>query len=45
MGHELVALATRDDAEEFLRDHGGDRILRFGDVTRPLLEKLDQAAF
>ena len=41
MGHELVPLATRADAEEFLRDHRGRRILRFDEVDRPWLERLD----
>jgi nitrous oxide reductase accessory protein NosL len=42
MGHELVPLATREDAEEFLRDHKGKRIIRFEDVTLELLRNLDQ---
>jgi nitrous oxide reductase accessory protein NosL len=42
MGHELVPLATRADAEEFARDHGGKALLRFPDVDRPLLERLDR---
>jgi nitrous oxide reductase accessory protein NosL len=42
MGHELVPLATREDAEEFLRDHKGKRIIRFDDVTLELLRNLDQ---
>ena len=41
MGHELVPLTTRADAEEFLRDHRGRRILRFDEVDRPWLERLD----
>lgn len=45
MGHELVPLATQAEAEEFLRDHHGQRIVRFGDVTPQLLEKLDQGKF
>ncbi len=42
MGHELVPLATQAEAEEFLRDHKGKRILRFDEVTPVLLEHLDQ---
>jgi copper chaperone NosL len=42
MGHELVPFATRDDAEEFVRDHSGVRILRFEDVTAELLGRLDR---
>jgi len=45
MGHELVPLETRDDAEEFLRDHAGRRILRFDEVTTDLLVDLDEGRF
>jgi nitrous oxide reductase accessory protein NosL len=45
MGHELIPLATREDAEEFLSDHAGKRILRFGDVTHELLGNLDAGRF
>lgn len=45
MGHELVPLTTRDEAEEFLRDHQGKRIVRFGEVTPALLEQLDRGQF
>ena len=42
MGHELVPLATREEAEEFQRDHHGQRIIRFKDVSLPLLLQIDQ---
>lgn len=45
MGHELVALTSQAEAEEFLKDHHGKRILRFADVTKELLEKLDHGKF
>jgi nitrous oxide reductase accessory protein NosL len=45
MGHELIPLATRADAEEFLRDHKGRRILRYEAIDRALLERLDQGRF
>ncbi|HEB96303.1 MAG TPA: nitrous oxide reductase accessory protein NosL [Sedimenticola thiotaurini] len=45
MGHELVPLATREDAEEFMRDHSGRRILRFDQVTPKLLRALDDGRF
>lgn len=32
MGHELVPVATPDEAKEFMRDHKGRKILRFGEV-------------
>ena len=45
MGHELVPLKTQAEAEEFLKDHHGKRILRFDDVTPALLEQLDHGKF
>lgn len=45
MGHELIPLASRADAEEFLADHKGRRILRFGEIQRGLPEKLDAGRF
>ncbi len=41
MGHELVPLATKADAEDFLKDHKGRRILRFADVDPDVLKALD----
>ncbi len=45
MGHELVPLESRADAEEFLHDHAGKRILRFDQVTPELLRGLDEGRF
>ena len=45
MGHELIPLASRADAEEFLHDHHGRRILRFDEVKRDLPGKLDLGRF
>ncbi len=45
MGHELIPLATQADAEAFLNDHKGRRILRFDEVTRALPGKLDAGRF
>lgn len=42
MGHELIPLATQADADEFLNDHKGERVLRYGDVTWNLLIELDE---
>ncbi len=42
MGHELVPLASEDDAREFKADHRGSRILRYGDVTWELLTRLSE---
>jgi nitrous oxide reductase accessory protein NosL len=45
MGHELIPLASRADAEEFLRDHKGRRILRFDEVKRETPGRLDAGRF
>ena len=45
MGHELVPLASRADADEFLKDHKGKLILRFADVTAKSLAQLDGGKF
>ena len=41
MGPELIPFANADEAEEFLRDHGGERIVRFAEVTKEVLSSLD----
>jgi len=41
MGEELVPLAKKADAEEFLKDHHGKRIVLFDEVTPALLKTLD----
>jgi nitrous oxide reductase accessory protein NosL len=45
MGHELIPLGTREDAEGFLTDHAGRRILRFEDVTQELIRDLNAGRF
>ncbi|TAN46084.1 MAG: nitrous oxide reductase accessory protein NosL [Rhodospirillales bacterium] len=42
MGHELVAHGRKQDAEEFLKDHKGKRVISFADVTGELLISLDK---
>lgn len=42
MGHELVPLASREDAQDFLKDHKGTRILTFEEVTPVILSPLDK---
>ncbi len=37
MGHELLPLAARPAAEEFMRDHEGKRILSFDEVSATVL--------
>ena len=36
MGRELIPFARRGDAEEFLRDHGGRRIVVLDEIEREL---------
>ena len=45
MGLELVPLATRADAEDFLKDHKGKRILRYDEVTPEIIAKVDSGKF
>ncbi|MBF0247358.1 MAG: nitrous oxide reductase accessory protein NosL [Alphaproteobacteria bacterium] len=45
MGHELVPFASRADAEAFLADHRGVRVLEFPDVTAGLPAMLDRGVF
>jgi nitrous oxide reductase accessory protein NosL len=37
MGYELVPHASREEAEEFMEDHGGTAVVGFDDVTPALL--------
>jgi copper chaperone NosL len=41
MGHELIPLASKADADEFMRDHRGRRILKFEAVKPVMIKKLD----
>lgn len=45
MGHELVPLASREDAADFLMEHKGRRILGFEQVTKDLPPGLDDGKF
>ena len=45
MGHELIPLETKEDAEEFMQDHKGKKIIRFDDVDKGLPIKLDDGEF
>ncbi len=40
MGKELVPFEKRADAEGFLKDHGGKKILRLGEATQDTLRAL-----
>jgi len=41
MGRELIPFETRPDAEEFMKDHKGEKILTFDQITPELIRTLD----
>ncbi len=41
MGRELVPFARRPDADGFLQDHLGKKVLRFSDITQATLKSLE----
>ncbi len=41
MGRELIPLETESGAKEFLKDHKGQRILKFSEVTPEIIKTLD----
>ena len=41
MGRELIPFVSKSDAEAFKKDHKGQRILRFEDITPGIVKKLD----
>jgi nitrous oxide reductase accessory protein NosL len=41
MGKELVPFAGKADAEGFMRDHRGTKILRFNEITNSVLKGLE----
>lgn len=45
MGHEAVPHASRADAEEFLKDHKGRRVVGAADLTSALMRALDEGRF
>ena len=42
MGKELIPLEKEAEAQEFMKDHQGKRILRFPDVTMEVIKTLDE---
>jgi len=42
MGNELIPFKTEAAAKNFLRDHKGKKILRFSEITKELVYKLDE---
>jgi nitrous oxide reductase accessory protein NosL len=45
MGHELVPLANKADAEDFLKDHKGKKILAFDRVSAEIPGAIDAGKF
>jgi copper chaperone NosL len=45
MGHEFVPLASMADAEDFMKEHKGKRILRFDQITKEMPFRLDDGKF
>jgi len=41
MGHELVPLANRADAKDFLKDHKGKKMLAYDAISPELIKSLD----
>ena len=41
MGNELIPFLTKDAAQNFLSDHGGDQIIMFNEITPKLVMGLD----
>ena len=41
MGKELIPFTKESDAKEFLKDHQGKSVVRFGEVTAAMLKELD----
>jgi copper chaperone NosL len=42
MGRELIPFEKEADAREFMRDHKGNRVVKFIDVTPDILKNLDE---
>ena len=45
MGHELVPFESLSDAQNFLKDHRGKRVLKFEDITKEMVYALDNGKF
>jgi nitrous oxide reductase accessory protein NosL len=41
MGRELIPFMTEGDAVEFMKDHAGKQMLRFGEITPDIIRGLD----
>jgi len=40
MGHELIPFSSREGAENFMKDHHGEKILTFDKITHDLIESM-----
>jgi nitrous oxide reductase accessory protein NosL len=45
MGHELVPLVNKDDADDFLKDHKGKKVLSFSQITPEITSTVDAGKF
>ena len=45
MGHEFVPLATQADADDFMKEHKGKRVLTFDQITKEMPARLDEGKF
>jgi nitrous oxide reductase accessory protein NosL len=41
MGAELIPFAKEEEAKEFMKDHKGEALLRFRDITPEVIGNLD----
>ena len=41
MGNELIPFKTEEEAKDFVKDHGGERIVRFDEITPKMVMALD----
>ncbi|MFA5353444.1 MAG: nitrous oxide reductase accessory protein NosL, partial [Thermodesulfovibrionales bacterium] len=40
MGKELIPFSREEEAKEFMKDHKGQKILRFNDITAAILSSM-----
>jgi len=45
MGNELIPFASEESAKNFIKDHGGDKIVRFNQITPKMVMALDGIEF
>ena len=41
MGKEFIPFGKEAEARQFMKDHQGKVILRFGEITRDMIDKMD----